>query len=399
MSIIFNPELPLTAFGDLRTAELSPVFQVSFEYTVDNPHLNKNVVVNGGTVTQADAMAVISSSTTTASISCLQSTIQAKYRAGFGGMARFTALFENNIAATEQYVGLVDEEGSSEAFKNGYVFGYDGTTFGIHRFQNDSKTSIAQASWDDPMDGTGRSGMTLDHTKLNVYQIQFQYLGAGAINFCIEDDSTGLFTIAHTMLYTNTAIVPSTYMPNFLIMFYVDNASTTTDLVVKTSSMAYFVEGKTSYTELQQPQHTTGIQSKTSVTTEIAILTIRNRAAYASKTNFIEVLLEHVTASIEASAANNLGEIRLIRNTTLGGSPSYSDISTAESVIEMDTAGTTVTGGETLVPVSLAGKNDRASFNLVPLKVLLSPGDTITIAGQSANSATIKTAILWKDLF
>jgi len=27
---------PLTAFGDLRVAELNPLFQLSFEYTVDN---------------------------------------------------------------------------------------------------------------------------------------------------------------------------------------------------------------------------------------------------------------------------------------------------------------------------------------------------------------------------
>jgi len=60
-------DLPLTAFGDLRTAELTPQFQGSFEYTVDNTELSTNTVVNGGTVTQADAMCVVTSSTTTAS--------------------------------------------------------------------------------------------------------------------------------------------------------------------------------------------------------------------------------------------------------------------------------------------------------------------------------------------
>ena len=50
---------PLTAFGDLRTAELHPIFQYSFEYTVTNTQLTTNIVTNGGTVTHADAMAVV----------------------------------------------------------------------------------------------------------------------------------------------------------------------------------------------------------------------------------------------------------------------------------------------------------------------------------------------------
>jgi len=34
--------LPLSAFGDLRTAELSPVMQNSFEYTVSNTEISWN---------------------------------------------------------------------------------------------------------------------------------------------------------------------------------------------------------------------------------------------------------------------------------------------------------------------------------------------------------------------
>ncbi len=34
---------PLTAFGELSVAESSPIFQYSFEYTVDNTELNVNI--------------------------------------------------------------------------------------------------------------------------------------------------------------------------------------------------------------------------------------------------------------------------------------------------------------------------------------------------------------------
>ena len=162
---------PKTAFGELLVGQLSPQFQGSFEYTVDNTDLNTNTGVDGGTVTQASGMAVVSSSTTTASTALFQSKQHAKYRAGLGGLNRFTALFTSPVAATEQYIGIMDETGSSAAFKNGYAVGYDGLTFGFHRFQNDSKITVTQADWDDPMDGTGPSGMTLYHTKLNIFHL------------------------------------------------------------------------------------------------------------------------------------------------------------------------------------------------------------------------------------
>ena len=391
---------PLTAFGDLRIAELSPIFQYSYEYTVDNTELSNNTPVNGGTITQSQAMGIVGTSTTTASTALLVSKKMAKYKSGLGGLLRFTALFESGgVAGTAQLAGLADERGSSEAFKNGYMIGYIGTVFGFHRFQNDTITTVALADWDDPLDGSGASRDTIDNTKINVWAITFQYLGAGAIRLFRESKKSGFFDLVHTIQYADLNITPSVFMPNFHGTFFVNNAGTTSDLVLKFGSQAYFVEGKASPILVHQPHQSTGILSKSSVTTEVAIFTIRVKSTYASKTNFIEVFLENFTASIEAGSANNLGDLRLVLNTTLGGTPSYSDINTSNSVVELDTAGTTLTGGKTFVPIPLAGKNDSTEKTLIPLKFLLEPGDSITVAAASANTATIKASLLWRELF
>ncbi len=389
-----------SAFGELLTAQLHPIIQGSFEYTVDNTDLNTNTEVDGGTVTQASGMAVVGTSTTTASTALFQSKQHARYRAGLGGVIRFTALFTTAVAATEQYIGVMDETGSSEAFKNGYGVGYDGTTFGFHRWQNDSLITVAQSDWDDPLDGTGVSGMTLDQTKLNVFFIQFQYLGAGAIRLFVESDTTGMPVLVHTIDYANNNTVPSVHNPNFFFTIWTNNKATTSDMVLKTSSYAYFIEGKTELIEMHQPENSTGIKEKTTVTTEVAIFTIRNRASYVSKTNFIDILILGVTASIEASSANNLGSVRFVKNATLGGTPSYSDINTSDSIVEIDTAGTTVTGGKTVAAEPLAGKNDKLiESGLIINKIILNPGDTLTLAGTSANSATIDGGTSWRELF
>jgi len=405
---LIDPDNPLpvsalglskTAFGELLTAELHPQFQGSFEYTVNNTDLNTNSTVNGGTVTQALGMAVMSTSTTTESIAHFGSKKHAKYRPGLGGVDRFTALFSSPAAGTEQYIGLVDEEGVSEAFKNGYVIGYDGITFGYHRFQNDTKITVPIADWDDPLDGTGSSLMTIDQTKLNVFFIPYQYLGAGAIRIYIESDKTGLPVLVHTENYVNNNTEPSTHNPNFHHAMLVNNGGTTSNIIMKSSSYAYFVEGKTSFIELHQPENSSGKKTKTLVTTEVAIFTIRNRSSYASKTNFIDIVLMGASASIEAASANNLGEIRVIKNATLGGVPSYSNINTNNSVIEIDTAGTTVTGGTELGSGLLAGKNDKLNRDLLSSKFIINPGETITFAGNSENSATFNARASWRELF
>ena len=67
--------------------------------------------------------------------------------------------------------------------------------------------------------------------------------------------------------------------------------------------------------------------------------------------------------------------------------------------IEIDTAGTTVTGGKELGAGLLAGKNDGLRVPLIDNKIILNPGETLTIAGSSANSATIRAQITWRELF
>ncbi len=388
-----------TAFGELQVASLSPIFQNTFEYTVDNTELLTNVVVSGGTVTQANGMGVVGSSTTTTSTACLQSAQHARYHAGTGGLSRFTALWSAPVATTEMFVGLADETGSSATFKNGYMVGYDGTTFGFHRFQNDSKITVALSAWDDPLDGTGPSGITLDTTKINVFQIQFQYLGAGAIRIYVEDSVSGDFVLAHSIQYANTQTEPSVHNPNFHHTMWVNNAGTTSDVEIKSASFVYFVEGEASLIQIHQPQFASGIQEQTTVTSEVALFTIRNKTTYVGKTNFIDILVEGFGSSIEASSANNLGSVRIVKDAILGGAPSYSDINTTNSVIELDTSATTVTSGTDLLDTSLAGKNDKVFLDLTRLQIILHPGNTLTIAGTSSNSATMDANILWKELF
>ena len=395
--------LQKTAFEELLTGQLSPQYQGSFEYTVDNTDLNTNTVTGSGTITQDSAMAVLSTSVIPGSTALFQSKQHAKYRAGLGGVSRFTTLFTAPVAGTEQYQGLADKAGASATFQNGYIVGWDGTTHGFHRFKNDEKFTTPIAEWYDPLDGSGPSGITINHQTLNIFFVQYGYLGIAAtvIYFQEPNWSPGKkkFHIVHVENYANSEIDPSVHNPNFHHTMWVNNGATSSDMVLKAGSYAYFIEGKTSLIELHQPENASGTKEKTSVTTEVAIFTIRNKSTYASKTNFIDILLLGMGASIEASSANNLGNVRIVKNAALGGTPSWSDINTTDSVVEIDTSGTTVAGGKELEGEALAGKNDKFRIPVIDNKIILNPGETLTIAGSSDNSAIIRGQTSWRELF
>lgn len=75
--------------------------------------------------------------------------------------------------------------------KNGVFFRLDGTTPKLVRRTSTSGSTvdneITQASWDDPLDGTGPSGITIDWAKYQLFYIQYAWLGGNAIEWGIFD--------------------------------------------------------------------------------------------------------------------------------------------------------------------------------------------------------------------
>jgi hypothetical protein len=392
---INSDTLPLTAFWELSVAEQTPQFQLTFEYTVDNTEIITQTK-SWWTVTQANAMAVLNTTSTAWRYAMIQSKQHAKYRAWFGWLLKFTWLFDWWASWKEILIWLADELWSTARFKNWFMFGKKTTNeISIFRFQGDTLVEEIPASqWN------YKSNLvwTLNETKINIAFIKFQYLWAWPINFYVEDPVTQKVVLVHQIKYAWLNTTPSIYNPNFHFTAYVNNGAVASETTLKTASVWFFVEWKTEFWELHQPQFSSWTITKAWVTAEIPLFTIRNKALYASKTNFIDIILELVSISIEASSANNQWTIRLIRNATLTG-VSYADINATNSVIELDTSATVFSWWRELMSLQLANKNDRIFQDLTNLKTLLNPNDSITIWVSSVNSATFKGSLLWKELF
>lgn len=389
-----------SGFGDQIQVPLSPILAMSFEYNmVDNTEFWTLTETAGGTASQSAAQAVMNSSTTANSVGAMRSVRPCRYHAGFGGQVRFTAKFSAAAASCTQAIGIFDAVGSTAKFKNGYGVGYNGTTFTLLHYRNDSTQSVALTAADDPLDGTGASGMTFSPTAYNIWKIDYAYLGIGDIVYSIYYPTRKEFVEVHRIKTANTGTVPHSYMPNYYLWGYVDNGATTSDVTVSTSSMAYFLAGPHANTENQQPNQSY-YTSAGSITTETQLFSIRNKSTYTSLTNFIDIVLENMTANYEATA-NARGIIKLVVNPTLDGSASWTDVNATDSVVEYDTAQTTVSAeGKVIFIAYTAGQFDRIdSVDLTGARTMISPGDEVACLVQSTQSATFSVFLRWRELF
>lgn len=259
-------------------------------------------------------------------------------------------------------------------------------------------TWIAQASWNgDPMDGTGPSGITIDPTLNNVYQIGIQYLGAGAVTFAIENapsnGNNAEFVTVHTIRFPNTLTTTALGNPSFPFTMAAYSAGSTTDLTVKVGSFAGFIEGH----KLLHGPRTSFFGTTTAATssTYTPIFTIRNPRYFAGRTNQSVVNLISILGALKH---NQPGSFHIIRNGTLAGTPSFAANATG-SCIQVDTAstGVTISDNNQLVWSAPLAETSSVQFELGTEdgEITLQPGEWVSVCARTASgTATYASASL-----
>jgi hypothetical protein len=255
-------------------------------------------------------------------------------------------------------------------------------------------TWVAQTAWNvDVMDGTGTSSVTLDPTKGNVYQIQYQWLGFGMIRFFIENAATGRMVNVHNIQYANANTVLSVVNPAFPCYVGAINTTNTSDLVVKTGSMMAGVEGRKEQTGLNFGWDNAIVNAGA---TEKPVLAIRNKIIFNSLLNRVDVKLTFMSASVDHTKPMT---VNFYANPTLVAA-SWTDVNT-NSVVEYDTSASSFSGGTRLFSLAL-GRTGNETIQLTDrLAGLLHPGDTLvaTMIPASGNNSEAACAFNWVEDF
>ena len=113
---------------------------------------------------------------------------------------------------------------------NGLYFEYTGSTLYIVKRSKVTgsvvNTSVAQSSWNlDPMDGSGVSGVNIDVSKIQIFIIDLQWLGAGKVKLGLN--LHGNIYYVHEFAHAN--IISTTYITRAVlpIRYQITNTGTT----------------------------------------------------------------------------------------------------------------------------------------------------------------------------
>jgi len=256
-------------------------------------------------------------------------------------------------------------------------------------------TFIPKSTWNgDKLDGTGSSGITLDPTKGNVFQMDIKYLGFGSIAFKVEVAPTSNnpdFVVVHTIKTTNTRTTTSVNQPSFPFTMTAYSAGSTTDLSVKVGSFAGFIEGdivltvpRSSFSNVSTAVTTGAYYTLFSIRNDI----IHGHAGITERANQSVInILSFGGAHDDATPITYY----LLRNATLVGTPNWTLWST-NSCIYYDTAATTATitdNGQIVevIPVGQAGSIQAVLEDIVTLQ----PGETMTVAATATTGTSTFT--------
>jgi hypothetical protein len=246
------------------------------------------------------------------------------------------------------------------------------------------------------VDQWDNQSIQFDPTKLNVYQIDMRWLGAGRVRFFMEDPATGKMTLVHTKKSSSQQIYPHINKPALRIVY----RSGTTNLAV-TPSQNVIVRGTSILSAVQGERTQTGssqgrynIDSTTRAKDLVwHLMSVQNPYVRAGGVNKASIMLQNLTVAAQGQDPSVIYVVKdafglsdvlayiAIPNTTPAMFAQYSI-----SAITADLSTQRIANVQTL------GINDNATFDLAAFNLSLSPGETISVFISSSNALN-RTAV------
>lgn len=194
------------AFGRLRVSNPLTLFDSSHRYADNNLWATQTVGTASATFSQDEGLVNLTVGSANNDEIVRETTKVFSYQPGKSLLVMSTFVMGDAKANLRQRVGYYGTA-------NGIYFERDGTSLymversGVTGVVTD--TRVAQANWNqDPLDGSGPSGITLDASKAQILYMDLEWLGLGTVRtgFIID----GVFVPAHNFNHAN--LVNTTYI-------------------------------------------------------------------------------------------------------------------------------------------------------------------------------------------
>ena len=234
---------------------------------------------------------------------------------------------------------------------------------------------------------TNPSGVTLDPTKLNVYQINFRWLGAGEMRFAIENPITGDMMPIHHIHYTNRHNNVHLDNPSLKLGYVAAelNGNTGAGVTVSGASMMGAIEGVINTTTLPIGAFRTKTGGMNATGTKFHLLTIKGGMIVNNKINSRELIVKKISA-LTTSAGTAPCFIYVYIDPITADPLDFTPLGNASSYSTTDT---TITGGDPAA-VYCVTSGAPETIDLDALRIVLPPQRKFTLAISS--SAVLQNA-------
>lgn len=342
-NIGFKDTPSLDAFSRLRVSEPESLFSVQCQYN-NAPLTMESRATGTGVIPahSANTRMVALSATAGTGTSYIQSYNYLPYQPGKSHCVFMTGVLDSAVANAVVDMGYFDDA-------NGIFLRQNGTS-GLQFVRRTSTSgsvvdnTVNQSSWNlDKLDGTGRSGLTLDVTKSMILCIDLQFLGMGRVRVGFDID--GEIVLAHEFLNANILAVPYMQTASLPVAMLITATATGSTKTCYFKCAAVASEGG-----LADDFALEFVTPEVSVTagsgTRTHLMSVRPRTTFNSITNRSFFIPTGIELLLTNTPTPNPIKWELCLGQAITG-PSYSDVNTSYSAYEYGTG--TISGSPSIV--------------------------------------------------
>ena len=391
-----------TIFGEQTIGERTDYITIQFQYGISTRDTTSTVSGTGST-TSANSLAGVHTGAAIGS-SEVRSKDVIRYRAGHEVVGMFTSAY-NPVAGTNLKHGI--RNGA-----DGISFGYQGTTFGIWHNNGAVETFTPRSSWlGNKLDKTGDSDeYTLDPTKLNIYKIQFGYLGIAPLILSVYAGYSLGWVVVHWIDQTNSQVATHLKNPFLPISMVAERVvgsglkistdmvveETGTDAWIKSASWRGGVVGSISEDNSSDRWFAKAYSVGSLSNGSNNLITLISKATFFGKQNHIRGQIGVITVAVDG---NKTVTMYATKGGTLTGATVAADIDATNSVMQFRTGGSLAGGTRGQASVYL--KTSQRRDDVRGTGFYIYPGESLTIEAvpDSAFTGTVAIAIRWIEEF
>ena len=316
----------------------------------------------------------------------------------------------NQIANALKAITAADNTWDIEGCNGLVTFTYysPGPKSGTYSFSSSGSGTLAMASFSQTIAGVtptdvwtyvddwDNQTIQFDPTKLNVFGIDFRWLGSGRVRFFMENPSTGKMVLVHTQKWTSQYTVPHLNKPSLRLIYRSGTTNTaitpSQNVIVTGASVFSGVQGMINQTGSSQGYY--NIDSTTRAKDTVwHLMSIQNPFVRNSGVNKASIALQSLTV---AAQSNDPSVIYVVKNAVgLSDVLVFNSLPNTTNAMFVQYSVSAVSENLSLDRISnvqTLGINGTATFDLMSYNLNLAPGETVSVFISSSNALN-RTAI------